>query len=253
MDWWFQVADNPENHLYQIKRVEDFERAISENKIGAVLHFEGAGGIDPEFSELRLAHRLGLRTMGLSWSFVNRYATGALFRKPQLDRGLTDLGRKMVHETQRSGITVDVSHLNDPSFWGVIEETEKPIIASHSNARSVCPVPRNLTDDQIRAIHEKHGTNGINFSVGFLDPDRNKDMGLEVFKKHIDHIVEVADINTVAMGSDYDGTDVPSIMPDCSHFPKLFNYLLENGYSEQDLEKIAHGNLLRVFRETWKQ
>lgn len=255
LDNWFQLVTAPENNLMQIKSVEDFAHAQAAQKIGAVLHFEGAGGIDSNHRLLRLSYQLGLRTMGLSWSNVNKFVTGMAFEGPQPTTGVTEKGRKLIHEAQALGITVDVSHLNDVSFWDVMKITEKPIIATHSNARAVSPHLRNLSDDMLKAIHEKHGTVGINFGIKFLghDPQNaTKDLPLDIFKQHIDHIVETTDINTVAIGSDYDGTDIPTCMNDSTYFPKLWDYLLENGYSNQDLQKISHENLLRVFSDTWK-
>ena len=255
LDLWFKFISNTVNEFVQIRNVEDFKKAQNLGKRGAVLHFEGAGGIDDKFRLLRIGAHLGLRSLGLSWSNVNKYATGAMFQNPQKTTGLTELGKKLVNEAQSLGITVDVSHLNDPSFWDFCEITEKPFFASHSNARSIANHPRNLTDDQIKAIHEKHGTVGINFSMGFLNAEQpgkeDYNMGLNSIKDHIDRIINISDINTIAIGSDFDGTTTPNCLKDCSKFPDLWNYLLENGYSKQDIDKISHDNLLRLFKETW--
>lgn len=256
MDIWFKLVSNPDNGLIQIKTISDFEKLKESEKVGAILHFEGLSGMDDEFKLLRLGYHLGLRTMGLTWSNVNNFATGVrVTTKRQRRTGLTDLGRALVKEAQDLGITIDVSHLNDQSFWDLYEITEKPIIATHSNARYICDHPRNLTDDQIKAINEKHGTIGINFCMKFLDPEHPGEeytnLGFDIIKKHIDHIVSLSDINTVALGSDYDGTSIPNCVRDCTKLPDLWNYLLENGYSEQDINKISHQNLLRVFENTW--
>ena len=255
LDQWFEFISNPVNEFVQIRNVGDFKKAQNLGKRGAVLHFEGAGGIDDKFRLLRIGAHLGLRSLGLSWSNVNKYATGAMFQDPQKTTGLTELGKKLVNEAQSLGITIDVSHLNDPSFWDFCEITEKPFFASHSNARSIANHPRNLTDDQIKAIHEKHGTVGINFSMGFLNAEQpgkeDYNMGLNSIKDHIDRIINISDINTIAIGSDFDGTTTPNCLKDCSKFPDLWNYLLENGYSKQDIDKISHDNLLRLFKETW--
>jgi membrane dipeptidase len=257
MDAWLQLVYNPINELYHIKSIKDFDIAKSENKIGAILHFEGAGGIDKEHQILRIAYHIGLRTLGLCHANINRYAAGVLFGDTkQYESGLSELGKELVIDAQSMGITIDASHLNDLSFWDLIDVTTKPIIASHSNSRAICGHLRNLTDDQLRVIHEKRGTVGINFGAMFLDSTVTKEtkdnLTLENFKKHIDHIVEVTDINTVAIGSDFDGTMVPNCMKDVTYLPKLWDYLLENGYTKPDLEKISHTNLIRVFKDTWK-
>jgi membrane dipeptidase len=256
LDNWFQLVNNPKNGLVQIKNIEDFKKVSDMGKKGAVLHFEGAGGIDKNFRFLRIAHNLGLRTIGLSWANVNKFATGAMFKDPQKKTGLTKKGKELVSAAQSLGITIDVSHLNVPSFWDVYEAAQKPIFASHSNARSIVNHPRNLTDDQIKAIHEKRGTIGINFGMEFLNSKHpgkeNYEMGFDHIKNQIDYIVKLADINTVAIGSDFDGTKTPNCLKDCSKYPDLWNFLIENGYSKQDVEKISHENLMRLFRDTWK-
>lgn len=256
LDLWFKFVYNPNNNLEQIKRFDDFEKVKSSGKRGAILHFEGAGGIDNNFRLLRISYRLGLRSMGLIWSGINKFATAAMFIGPQNKTGLTEKGKELVAEAQSLGITVDVSHLNDPSFWDVIEITGKSIFASHSNARKIVDHPRNLNDDQIKVIHEKQGTIGINFAMIFLNAKKpgmyDYNLGFDSIKNHIDHIVEFASIDTVAIGSDFDGADMPTCVKNCSIYPHLWDYLLENGYSKQDIEKISHSNLLRVFKDTWK-
>ncbi|MFX1338461.1 MAG: dipeptidase [Promethearchaeota archaeon] len=256
LDNWFRLVVQPANGLMQIKNLSDFKKVLDIGKKGVILHFEGAGGIDKNFRFLRIAYQLGLRTLGLSWANVNKFATGAMFKDPQKKTGLTNKGRELVSEAQSLGITIDVSHLNEPSFWDVYEVAQKPIFASHSNARSIVDHPRNLTDDQIKAIHEIHGTIGINFGMEFLNAKQpGKDdfeMGFGPIKKQIDYIVEIADIHTVAIGSDFDGTKTPNCLKDCSKYPDLWNFLLENGYNKQDIEKISHENLMRLFKDTWK-
>jgi membrane dipeptidase len=257
IDIWFKVVSNPDSGVVQIKSIDDFNNLTDSGKIGAILHFEGATGIDDDLMLLRLGYHLGLRSMGLTWSNVNKFGTGVrVTTRHQRKTGLTDMGRDLVKKAQNLGITIDVSHLNDQSFWDLYAITEKPIIATHSNARSICNHPRNLTDDQIKAIHEKHGTIGINFCMKFLDPEHPGEeytnLGLNIIKKHIDHIVKLADINTIAIGSDFDGTLVPNCVRDCTKFPDLWEYLLEHGYSNQDLKKLTHENLLRIFKNTWK-
>ncbi|TFG19401.1 MAG: hypothetical protein EU530_06380 [Promethearchaeota archaeon] len=257
LDDWLQLVNDPINNLYHVQTVNDFEKARSENKIGAVLHFEGAGGIDIDHRLLRIAYHIGLRTMGLCHANKNKYAAGVMFGdNKQHETGLSQLGKGLVKDAQAMGITIDASHLNDPSFWDLIEVTSRPICATHSNSRVICGHLRNLTDRQIQAIQNINGTVGINFGGMFLDSSITKetinDLTLEVFKKHIDHIVEVTDINTVAIGTDFDGTQIPNCQKDVGYLPNLWQYLLDNGYSKDDLDKITHKNLLRVFKDTWK-
>jgi len=256
LDNWIKIVYNPINALYHIKTINDFEIAQSQNKIGAILHFEGAGGIDKNHELLRITHHIGLRTLGLCHANKNKFASGVLFEERQYTTGLSALGAELVQEAQSLGITIDVSHLNDNSFWDLMRITHKPVIASHSNSRSVVNHMRNLTDDQITALQGVHGTIGINFGILFLSGKNIRDITYEItldaFKAHIDHIVDITDINTVAIGSDFDGTSIPDCMKDVTYLPKLWKFLLENGYSKMDVEKISHKNLLRVFKDTWK-
>lgn len=258
VDQWFKLIEEPTNQLMQIKKVEDFEICKRENKIGVILHFEGSGGLDSNFINLRNYYRLGLRSMGLSWSNVNRFATGVTFNPRtgegfNLDRGLTQEGRELVTEMNELGIIVDVSHLNEKSFWDVIDTTSKPVIASHSNAFSICNHFRNLKDEQIEAIAEVNGTIGLNFCVSFLHPEKKKEeIQLEDMRKHVDHIVNLVGINHISFGSDYDGATVPDVVKDVSYFPVLVEHLESNGYGSEDIEKISHKNFLRVMKDVWK-
>lgn len=250
VDYWFKLVDYSKNNLIHIQKLQDIDRCKKENKIGAILHFEGSGGLDSEFHNLHNYYRLGLRSMGLSWSNLNHFATGVGTNE---SRGLSAEGRELIKEMEDLGIIVDVSHLNEKSFWDVIDISSKPIIASHSNAYSLCDHIRNLKDEQIEAIKDTNGTIGINFCVGFLSSKLNKDeITLENIKNHIDHVVEKAGINHVSFGSDYDGATVPTTIKDISYYPKLTNYLLENGFSDSELNKIMKDNFIRVMKECWK-
>lgn len=250
--YWLRQVNKPENDLIHVTSMADLELVRARGKIGAIMQFEGAGGIDKEFHLLEKSYEKGLRVLGITWADTNKFGTGARFSDPQRPTGLTSLGRELVTRAQATGITIDVSHLNEPSFWDVIEVAEKPVVATHSNARAVCDHPRNLTDEQIKAIAEKHGTIGINFSIKFLDPDRRPGMPMDVIRKHVDHLVEVGGIDIVALGADYDGTGVPDCVADCTRYPVLLDHLLRNGYSEADVKKIAGENLLLTLAATWR-
>ena len=250
VDAWFNLVENPINSLLHLKKVEDIAKCQKEDKVGAILHFEGSGGIDEDFFKLRSYHRLGLRSMGLSWSNVNKFATGVGIGEKK--RGLTSLGKELVVEMEKLGIIVDVSHLNEKSFWDLVEVAKKPFIASHSNSFSVNNHERNLKDDQIVAIGEANGTIGINFCDLFISTKlKNEDIGLDTIKDHIDKIVELAGINNISLGSDYDGASVPKVMKDVGYYPNLITYLEENGYNKEELEKITHTNFIRIMKECW--
>ena len=146
--------------------------------LAAVLHLEGAEPIGPGLDELLVLHAAGLRSLGLVWSRPNAFATGVPFAfpgSPDEGPGLSDAGRALLRACGELGILVDVSHLNAKGFWEVAETGTGPLVASHSGAHALCASPRNLTDDQLRAIGERDGLVGINFHVAFLRADGGED------------------------------------------------------------------------------
>ncbi|MCX7622567.1 MAG: dipeptidase [Thermomicrobium sp.] len=251
VDRLVQTITASDGAMELVTDVEQLRRCLEGGRFGAILHFEGAEAIDPELRVLRLAHRLGLGWLGLSWSRPNIFAEGV---GPQdRGRGLTALGRELVRACNELGILIDVSHLNDAGFWDVLECSTVPVVASHSNCRVLCPVARNLADDQIRALAAKGGLVGINFHVGFLrvGAERPDDASLADVIAHIDHIVGLVGVDHVAFGSDFDGATMPRDLSDASRMPYLVEALLRHGYDEAAVRKICSENWLRVFRAVW--
>jgi membrane dipeptidase len=148
---------------------------------------------------------------------------------------------------------LDLSHLNERGFWDVAALTEAPLVATHSNAHALCPSTRNLTDRQLGEICDSDGMVGVNFAVAFLREDgRNEaDTPLEAVVRHVDYLVERLGVDRVGFGSDFDGATIPQEIGDASGLPKLLDALRDRGYDEASLQKISHGNWLRVLRETW--
>ncbi|UJG41412.1 MAG: dipeptidase [Candidatus Heimdallarchaeum aukensis] len=248
---WFEILENYPEYFCQIKKFNDLKKVQSSEKVGAILHFEGSGGIDSEFNNLKNFYRIGLRSMGITWSNMNRFGTGVGTNK---DRGLTAEGKELVQEMNRLGIIVDVSHLNEKSFWDVIEVSNKPVIASHSNAWEICNHKRNLKDDQIEAIKESGGTIGLNLCISFLKEkvEKPEKIGFKHIIKHINYIVKKAGIDHLTLGSDFDGARVPEVIKDVSYYPNLIRILEGEGYSSEDIEKITHKNIERVIKKVWK-
>ena len=133
---------------------EDIDRIKKEGKIGALLSIEGGEALEGEIALLRMFYKLGVRAITLTWSLRNDLGDGV---DGVPDSGLTSFGKEVVKEMNRLGMIVDVSHLNEKGFWDVIDISEKPVIASHSNAKALCSHRRNLTDEQIKAIAQKGG------------------------------------------------------------------------------------------------
>jgi membrane dipeptidase len=247
-----RIVDQSDGQVEQVFDVDQLERCLDTNVFGAILHFEGACPIDQDLVLLRIGYKLGLRSLGLTWSRPNRFALGV--GSGDTGEGITDDGRRLINACNELGILIDVSHLNDAGFWDVVEWTSKPFVASHSNSRSISPHERNLTDDQIRAIAESGGLVGLNFCVGFLQPDmsRDTDVSLDLIVDHMQRVVDVAGIDHIALGSDFDGTIVPDAIHDAAGTGLLIEQLRARGFDENSISKICRDNWLRVFRNVWR-
>ena len=195
-----------------IKQVFSY-KDIEENKLmSAMLTLEEGDVINDDLDILELYYRLGVRMIALTWNFKN--SIGSPNFTPNPDRhqmlrtlntidGLTDFGKKYVKKCNELGIIIDVSHLGDKGFEDVLELSTKPIVASHSNARAICDVARNLSDEMILKLHQNNGVMGMNFCEDFISNDSNG--SVENIIKHIDHIKELGCIDNIGLGSDFDG------------------------------------------------
>ncbi|MFQ5859338.1 MAG: dipeptidase, partial [Anaerolineae bacterium] len=224
----------------------DIEQAHRDGKTACILSMEGAEPLEEDLAVLRSAYRLGLRNIGLVWSGRNALGS-AVFGDGIDDSGLSEFGREVVRECNRLGIMVDMSHLNEAGFWDVIDITEKPVVASHSNARKLYDHPRNLWDEQIQAIAEAGGLVGVVFT--FLTEGRSA-ATLNHVLDQVDHMVALVGPEYVGLGSDFDGIrHTPAGLEDVSRMGAITRGLLARGYQEEDVVKILGGNWLRVFRE----
>ncbi|WP_274651475.1 dipeptidase [Paenibacillus humicola] len=170
--------------------------------VGALLSLEGADGLQGDLAMLRILFRLGVRAAGLTWNHANWGADGAL--EPR-QGGLTKTGKAFVKECNNLGILLDVSHLSERSFWDMADTTAKPLIASHSNARAVCDHPRNLTDDQIKALIAMDGLIGLTFVPQFVKPDAN--VSVADVLNHVERVCGLGGEDHLMFGSDFDGID----------------------------------------------
>lgn len=183
-------------------------------------------------------------------------AVQAAFHTPNVERGLTDKGREFVCEMEQMGMIADVSHLSDAGFYDVLETTKKPFVASHSNARAVCPNVRNMTDEMIRALAERGGVMGLNFCADFLEekPFGMKNPGtIEAVVRHAKHITSVGGIEVLGLGSDFDGIDVHEELPGAQSMGALWEALHRSGFSQDQLDQIFYKNVLRVYQDTLAQ
>jgi membrane dipeptidase len=240
---------------------QDIRDAAAAGKIAGLMGLEGGHAIEGQLENVENFYDLGIRYMTLTWSNGNTWAdsSGDVPRHG----GLTDFGRQVVLEMNRLGMLVDVSHVSDDTFWDVIEVTRAPLIASHSAARALVDVPRNLSDEMLRAVGRNGGVVMVNFGGSFIDPakagygkaalDLLLHLGpsrvpLSRLVDQIDHVARVAGIDHVGLGSDFDGTlFMPEGVRDVAGYPNLTAALLARGFSEPDVRKILGENLLRVF------
>ena len=231
-------------------------RAAGESgTLAAVLHIEGAEAIDVNFDALEVLYAAGLRSIGLVWSRANEFASGVPFRFPsdaEIGPGLSDAGKALVRACNARRIMIDLSHLNAQGFRDVAALSDKPLVATHSNVHAICTHSRNLVDWQLAAIAESGGVVGVDYAAGVLRPDGQwlKDTPMEVVVRHVDALVEALGEDGVALGSDFDGAMLPADMGDVTGVPKLLQALLDKGYGEALVGKIAMGNWLGMIERS---
>jgi membrane dipeptidase len=282
------VFDKYPDRIELATSAHDIERIVKQKKIAAVLTIEGGHQIDDNLAVLRMYRRMGILSMTLTHFRSNHWADSSTGKAEH--NGLTDFGKQVVREMNRIGMIVDISHVSDKTFYDALEVSTKPVIASHSSCFVYSDIPRNMKDDMFRALAKNGGVVGINFGSSFLNQkdaeelkklvaEHNQiepnlvgaeldafaakeyaDMGWDKVKtgaatvedaaECIDHIVKIAGIDHVGIGSDFDGiTSVPKGLEDVSKMPNLTAALLKRGYKEDDIKKIMGENFLRVVRE----
>ena len=234
-----------------IANYSDILECEKQGKVGVILTVENLGFIG---SDLKMIDRLkeeGVKMASLVWNNKNQFASPNLVFKngvPQfktrVDEGLTDLGKQVVGRLDFNKIIIDISHLSDGGARDILDGRKTPVVASHSNAQSVLNVCRNLSDELIKKIADCGGVIGINFCKDFLGTS-----AFDCVLKNILHIINVGGEDVIAIGSDFDGIPVNPDIPDCTCVPALLDFLLKNGLSHKTVEKFAHENFLRVFKE----
>lgn len=233
----------------------DLRASIAAGRIAAILHIEGAEPI-ADLDALHVWHAMGLRSLGPVWSRPTAYGHGVPFAfpsSPDTGPGLTDLGKELVKECNALRIMLDLSHLNEKGFDDVARLSDAPLVASHSCAHAIAPSSRNLTDRQLSVIAESRGLVGLNFAVGFLHPQGRRDPmhGFEIMLRHLDHLLNFLGEDGVALGSDFDGAEMPADLADAASLQNLTQAMLEHGYGRALVEKIACQNWLNLLERTW--
>lgn len=217
------------------------EAAFSQGKSAAFLSVEGAELLDCSEALLAKARADGVRLVNLTWNYENALAGSNAQGK---NHGLTDRGRSFVKKCGELGIYVDVSHISEPAFWDVAACSALPIVASHSNSAAVCPHPRNLTDEQFRAIVRSGGVAGINLYAPFVG--ENPEVGDVI--EHILHFCSLGGEKHIAIGADLDGCDtLPRGINGIQDMEKLYEQLLKRNVKESTVQDIFFHNLMRLF------
>ena len=243
---------------YFLKKVAPYFPLLSErnwrqwdpkSQRGAILALEGADPLLGQEERLLALLAWGVRLITLTWNLRNDLADGVFVNQPGY--GLTTKGKKFLTWMEKNKVALDVSHLSEVGFWEVMENFSGAVAATHSNAYRLCPHPRNLKDDQIRALAAKKGVLGINFCPSFLTTKPKA--SLEDVMAHICYICDLlGNCYSVAFGSDFDGiSDLPLGISDSSEWPKLAE-LLSRHFCEADVEKILFGNWYRFWSDLFQ-
>ena len=281
------------------KSYQDITYNSRKNKMSCVIGVEGGHIIGRDISKLEALHDRGMRYLGLTWNNSNHIASSAkdeTFNRNSLSNiGLSNFGSEVIQKCNDLGVIIDVSHAGEQAFWDVVDQSQEPIIASHSSVYALCPHYRNLKDDQIKAIAKTGGAVFINFYPGYIDStfqqkaeiiNMKYEVELDILAekydplsnqywfeemkllkhekarispnindviKHISYIVDLAGVDYVGIGSDYDGVEImPTGLENVSKLPFLTKKLIEHGYTIREVRKILGGNFKRIFKEVCK-
>jgi len=229
------------------RSAEDVERNFSEGKLSAILTVEDCVHVDGKIERIDEMAQKGVCMASLTWNFENSLGYPNS-RDPRLHMlGLKPFGIEAVERMNETGIIVDVAHLSEGGFYDVVRYSKKPFAASHSCARALCNHSRNLTDDQLRVLGEAGGVAGVNFYSRFLTEGSDDTVNRRI-AEHAAYIADKAGIESVALGSDFDGIDCSLEMKDYSGYPTLIDELSRR-FTDDEIEKIASGNFLRLMRD----
>jgi len=243
-----EINENPDTvHLVE-------SAVFHDSKLNAIMTVEGMCPVisDPE-AQIDWLYEKGVRIGSLSWNDENALSTGV---KGDPARGLTELGKRTITRMNEKHMIVDVSHASEKSFWDILSHSSQPIIATHSNALTLCNVERNLSDQQIKAIADQGGLIGLVAAKHFISTD-TENQTANTLALHARHIADISSVDVVAMGFDFmDYLEAPfgndsmaGDLENASQAQNLISALLNNGFSPDEVEKIANGNVLEFLRK----
>ncbi|MFI3253377.1 MAG: dipeptidase [Eubacteriales bacterium] len=245
------LLKNPDSAAFAGK-YDDLRRNTRAGKVSAFLSMEDGRAIDGRLSNLKRFYKLGVRLLTLTWNLPNCLGVPCSGDVDIMSKGLSKLGKDAVSMMNDLGMIVDVSHLSDGGFWDVEHISKKPFVASHSGCREIAPHPRNLSDQMLRAIGDKGGVVGISFNPFLLtgDPNNKRSTCESVFRQ-MHHVINVAGIDALSLGSDFDNSKGTIMeISGAQEMPLFFEKMLEEGFTADQIEKIATKNSLRVIKDT---
>ena len=253
--------------VHWVRTYDDIETALAAGKVAGIISFEGCEALGRDVGLIPLFYRLGVRMISFTWNRRTTFADG--IAETGTGGGVTTLGLKALQEINRLGIVMDVAHISEAGYWDVLNNTTQPVIVSHANCRAVCDSPRNLNDEQIKALAKNGGVMGIMLIPRFVDPDE------PTVARVVDHIIHVADligVEHIGLGSDLveeslqgmTSAELASerlfpthaedqlVIEGCRYvheFPNLTAEMIRRGFSKEDTKAVLGGNFLRIFRE----
>ncbi len=237
---------------------DDIERIVKAGKIASMLGIEGGYSIQESLPILRRLYGQGCRYMTLTHSKSLAWADSAT-DEPRTKNGLSPFGEEVIREMNRLGMLIDLSHVSVATMKRSLEVSKAPVIFSHSSARAINDHARNVNDEVLRLTAKNGGVVMVNFYSGFITPTEqlkkdSKDLGtLSDVVDHIEHVIKIAGIDHVGIGSDYDGVPrLPVGLEDVSTYPRITQELLNRGHKREAIHKLLGGNVMRVLREAEK-
>lgn len=263
MDVMITEIESCSGHFQLARSAAEVEQAKKDQRIAILLGFEGAEPVESGLGNLRNFYRLGLREIQLTWNYRNNVCDGIYEER---NAGLTEFGRQMIQEMNRFGMLIDTSHINSRGLEEALEASEKPIYMSHTSARALVDHPRNITDQQARAIADKGGAIGVCFLPQFV---AKKDATVEHVLDHLDHFVNLVGSEHIGLGPDfidyclevmrgalkgkaYDSGETFTYPEDAEDTTKLLNItrgMVARGYGDEDIENVLGRSMLRLIEK----
>lgn len=222
---------------------DDIHNQFAANRNTAILTIENGSALNGKIENVQRFSDMGVKMMTLTWNAHNRIGDGADVKS---SKGITAFGCSVLQEMERTGIIVDVSHASEKLFYDVAENTQRPFVASHSNAYSITRHRRNLTDEQFKVFVQRNGLVGINFHNAFLNDAPDK-ANINDIIRHIEHFLALGGEDCLCFGSDFDGGTLPKDIKNSRIYNKIYEMCLKQGYSDTLIRKIFYKNALKFF------